>query len=160
MVEGINIKSLVAVDRMNNLVVPGFLLFLSGLVIPFLLEEYSDLTGFIASPELDFCNGICSLVLLAGIALFAFGITYRRGGNISRSLLYSLVLLFSIDALLWVYFVILNWLPGPSGIFLIPYAALGQIPLLLTLFFIFVLSVAHFAYIRDPRRSGRPRYLR
>lgn len=160
MVEGLNVKSLVAVDRMNNLVVPGFILFLSGLVIPFLLEEFSDYNSMITPAELNFCNGICSLILLVGITLFAFGITYRRGGNIARLLLYSFTLLFSIDAFLWIYFVILNWLPGPSGIFIIPFAALGQIPLLLTLFFIVVLAVAHYAYIKDPRKSGRPRYLR
>lgn len=160
MVEGLNIKSLVAVDRMIHLEMPGFILFLAGLTIPVILAEYNAITNVIAPVDLNFCNGICSLIIMVGLTFFAFGTTYRRAGNIPRPLLYFLALLVSVDTFLWIYFVILNWLPGPSGIFIIPFASLGQIPLLLTLFFIMVLSMAHFSYIRDPRRSGNPRYFK
>lgn len=158
MVEGINARALVEMERINGMMYPGFFLLMIGIMIPSVLEELSDITGRITFRELYFLNGFFSLAMIIGIVMFAYGITYRRNGEIMLLLAFSLLLLFSVDAFLWIYFVILNWVPGPAGIFILPFAALGQIPLLLTLFFMAVVCIAHMTYVHDPRKLGKPRY--
>lgn len=158
MVEGIDARYLAKVERMDNLIIPGSILLLTGLLMPVLVEEFNDFTGRFTLSVLNVFNGTFCILLILGVILTAYSLTYRRRGDILMPLAPVFFVLLSIDLFIWIYFAILHWASGPSGIFILPFAALGQIPLLLTLFFVSMVIIARFSYSRDPRKSGKPRY--
>lgn len=160
MVEGINIRQMVHVKRMDNLIEPGCILLFAGLLVPVLFEIANYFTGRFSARELDILNGILSMIMASGLVLIAYGLTYRRAGDILLPLEFCLLMLGSIDLIFWVYFVWLNWIPSPSDIFIFPYAPPGDIPLLLTVFFMIFVLAARFTYSRDPRKAGKPKYIK
>lgn len=160
MVEGINARMLFHANRMTNLVGPGSALLLIGLIVPMVMEEVNEVTGRFTVNELNIFNGIFSVIMGIGLTLIAYGLTYRRKGDVVVPIVMCILLLCSIDLFIWVYYVWLNWIPGPSGIFILPFAPPGDIPLLLTLFFLLLIILARLSYYHDPRNSGRPKYYR
>ncbi len=158
MVEGLDAKSLFKAQRMNNLIEPGTIMLFIGLFVPILVEESNIQTGRFTTGEMNLFNGVFSVIMAAGLALIAYGVTYRRKGDVVMPILLCLLLLCSFDLFIWIYFVWLNWLPGPYLIFILPFAPPGDIPLILTLMFILLILMARVSYFRDPRRSGKPRY--
>ena len=160
MVEGLDARSLFRTQRMNNLIEPGLILLFIGLFLPLLIVEYNNITGRFTITELNLFNSVFSVIMATGLALLAYGVTYRRKGHIIVPIVLCILLLCSVDLFIWIYFVWLNWLPGPADIFILPFAPPGDIPLLLTLLFIILILMARLSYFRDPRRSGRPKYSR
>ncbi len=160
MVEGIDARSLFHSQRMNNLIEPGLILLFIGLFLPLLIVEFNNFTGRFTVAELNLFDTVFSAIMGIGLALLAYGVTYRRRGNVVVPIVLCILLLCSVDLFIWIYFVWLNWLPGPADIFIIPFAPPGDIPLLLTLLFILLILLARLSYFRDPRRSGKPKYSR
>lgn len=158
MVEGLNAGLLAHSERMNNLIGPGSVLLFLGIMMPVLIEEVNDFTGRFTIGELNVFNGFLSIVLMLGLALVAYGITYRRKGDILLPIAFCLILVCSIDLLSWIYFVRLNWTPVPSSIFILPLAPPGYIPLILTIFFFLLIILARISYSLDPRSRGFPKY--
>ena len=64
------------------------------------------------------------------------------------------------DLFAWIYFLVIHFIPEPSGFFILPYTNPGELPLLLTAFFILMVLAAKYSYMRDPRNSGKPLYFR
>lgn len=160
MVEGLNARALVIGERMNGLVGPGTALFVVGISMPILVSAVNSITGRLSHHSIDVFDALLSAVMLTGMAMVAFSITYRRRGDIFMPLLSTLLLLFSFDLFSWFYFTRIHYLPDPSGTFILPYTVPGELPFALTLIFMFAVITARYTYTRDPRKSGRPKYFR
>ncbi len=160
MVEGLNAGLLVHAGRIDHLKVPGLILLFFGVftqLVVYGLNSYYEL--FITS-SCNIFNGICSVIMVTGLAFIAYGVTYSRKGNIALPLAFCIAMLCSADLVSWMYFVRLNWIPAPSAMFIIPYAPPGYVPLILTLLFLSLVLLARVNYSLDPRKYGMPKYMR
>lgn len=160
MVEGLNAGFLVHSERMNKLIDPGCIFLFLGIFFPLLFESQSNISGRFTIAQLNVFNVFFSVLMALGLVMIAYGVTYRRKGDIVLPVVFCLLLLCSIDLFFWVYFVWLNWIPVPPALFILPLAPPGYIPLILTLFFILLFLVARLSYARDPRKLGQPKYTR
>lgn len=158
MVEGLNAKTLLEMDRMDNLAVPGFILMSIGIGMPLLIELVNRFTQHFTLSQLNVFNGTFCVIMITGLFMLGYGITFRRRGDIVMPLALSFTVLFSVDLFSWVYFAIMHFVSGPQGIFIIPFVAPGQIPFVLTLLFIMAVMSARMTYLHDPRKSGKPLY--
>lgn len=160
MVEGLDARSLFMADRINSLAGPGVLLVALGMFIPASVDAFHKITGQFTLLEIFALNTVLSGVMMLGFILVAFGVTYRRRGEVFVPLALSTSLLLSVDLFAWIYFSVIHFIPEPSGFFILPYTNPGELPLLLTAFFILMVLAAKYSYMRDPRNSGKPLYFR
>ncbi len=158
MVEGLDVRSLMAIERREHMVIPGSILFLIGLFMPIIIEKTGELYGSFSiydggAFDLAFC-----CIMFLGLFLSALGIIFRERGAIHKQLAASLMVVLIVDVILWFCLPILG-LSSPTGLIsLLPFLAPAQIPLGLTLIFILLVFASSQYYKKDPRKSGKPKY--
>lgn len=160
MVEGLNAGMLVHAGRIDHLKVPGLILLFFGVSTQLVVYSLNSYYGLFLTSSCNIFNGICSLIMVTGLAFIAYGVTYSRNGNIAMPLVFCFAMLCSTDLISWMYFVWLNWTPPPSAMLIIPYAPPGYVPLILTILFLSLVLLARVNYGLDPRKYGMPKYMR
>lgn len=158
MVEGLDVKSLVGLQRGENLVVPGTIMFLMGLLMPVFVTETREFNGRFNTYDGGAFDLVFSSIMFLGLFMTATGLIFREKGEIHRPVAGSILILLSFDVFLWFYLPTVG-LSTPDGfISVLPFLSPAQIPLGITVVFMFLIFAARLLYRRDPRKSGKPKY--
>ena len=158
MVEGLDARSLLVLEKGEQMVVPGAILFLIGLLMPILIRETSEFYGSFSRYDAGAFNIIFSSIMFLGLFMSAVGIMFRERGQIHRPTAVVLAIALAVDTVLWFYLPTVG-LSTPSGLIsLLPFLSPAQIPLGITVIFVLLVLAARSLYRKDPRKSGKPKY--
>ncbi len=158
MVEGLDARSLLVIDKGEQMVIPGAILFFIGLLMPILIQETREFYGSFSRYDGGAFNMAFSAIMLLGLFMSAMGIMFRERGQIHGQTTVVLLFALIVDTVLWFYLPTVG-LSTPSGLIsLLPFLSPAQIPLGITLIFIVLVLAARSLYRKDPRKSGKPKY--
>ena len=158
MVEGLDARSLVLIERREHMVFPGTILFLIGLLMPIAIHLTDEFYGRFNTFDGGAFNLAFSAIMFLGLIMAALGIMFREKGEIHRPIAASLIAILVSDLFMWLYLPTIG-LSAPTGLIsILPFLSPAQIPMGLTLIFILLVFSARRLYRKDPRKSGKPKY--
>lgn len=158
MAEGLDVRSLMAMERKEHLVVPGLILFIIGLSMPIIIEKTGEFFGTFSKYDGSAFDLAFCCIMFLGLFLSAMGLIFRERGAIHKPLASSIIVLLTIDLIMWFVLPIVG-VSSPTGLIsLLPFLSPAQIPLGLTVVFILLVFASRGFYKRDPRKSGKPKY--
>lgn len=158
MVEGLDARSLLLIERRERMVFPGTILFLMGLLMPIAIQETREFYGRFNAYDGGAFNLAFSAIMFLGLFMAALGIMFREKGEIHKPIAASIVIILALDTFMWFYLPNIG-ITAPTGLIsVLPFLSPAQIPLGLTLIFILLVLAARRFYRKDPRKSGKPKY--
>lgn len=158
MVEGINARSLLLIERREHMAIPGLILFFIGLLMPIVIQETGEFYGTFSIYDGGAFNLAFSGIMFLGLLMSATGIIFREKGEIHGPIAASMLTLLAVDAFMWFYLPTIG-LSSPTGLIsILPFLSPAQIPMGITVLFILLVLAARRFYRKDPRKSGRPKY--